>query len=696
MNMDKVFSKLRRYNRGNYVQLVFCIAFAVLLVTSFAATMYSKTVQTVLPLGGDSRKQVNLIFAVALIGCLMFSVYAASLFFKYKSRETGVFLALGASKRILAKAFYKELGKILLACSLVGIIVGNITSFLIWQLFRLLVIDTSQMAYRFSPIGTVIGLVFSLVVGLFVLGLAYLFMKRSNLMDILNEQRKNEPIQEVTKTYGLLGLVMVVAGLLLGYVVPMISANLLKFNLPAIWGVTYLLSVVGIYRILTYLISHHERGRRPQSYYKKIIPFSMMKFQGKQTVRNMCVMALLVLASLMALFYVPMNSVSFWSIDDNPVDFTLPFPDSIDLMNQADIESLAAEHGVAVTDYEEVVFAKLIGSGVERDWTDDGEFIEDYQEKNRYSEFISASDYQQATGEELKVPQGKYYILSDGPEGFWYKFDDLDKVTNPVTDESLDLAFAGDKQGSALHRFGIDRYVLNDADFAQIVGEGMPAEHRLKQLMFNVEENEAAQAFAQELFQLFVDRSPAEMARINPFDEYQFEQAKAANEPYGNDIPIELNVDNPDLRDNWKYYPNIKIIMKQNFLRDMAVYFLLFVYVAIICLAAVGIIGYTRSITIGINNKQLFDDLTKLGANKRYIRKTINSQLTKIFVFPMVIGGIVVMLYTLLIFWGNDRVLTPEEWKSYVIDAGLVVVVSLYIYIVYRASLKKLLKIVYQ
>lgn len=85
-----------------------------------------------------------------------------------------------------------------------------------------------------------------------------------------------------------------------------------------------------------------------------------------------------------------------------------------------------------------------------------------------------------------------------------------------------------------------------------------------------------------------------------------------------------------------------------------------------------------------------------LGANKRYIRKTINSQLTKIFVFPMVIGGIVVMLYTMLIFWGNDQVLTPEEWKSYVIDTGLVVVVSLYIYIVYRASLKKLLKIVYQ
>lgn len=696
MNMNKVFNKLRRYNRGNYVQLVFCLAFAVFLITSFAATLYSQTVQTVLPIGGDSRKQITMIFAIALIGCLLFAIYAAGLFFRYKSRETGVFLALGASKRMLAKTFYKELGKILIVCSLAGIVFGNIVSFLVWQAFRLLVIDTSQMTYQFSPIGSLIGLLFSLVVSVCVLSLAYLFMKRSNLMDILNDQRKNEPIQEVTKSYGLLGLIMTVVGLLLGYGVPLITANVFNFSLPALWSLTYLLSIVGIYRIVTYLISHHERGRNPQKYYKKIISFSMMKFQGKQTVRNMCVMALLVLASLFALFYVPMTSTSFWAIDENPIDFTLPFPASVEPINKTDIDGLAAKHGVTVTNYQEVLFSRLIASGVERDWTDSGELIEDYQEKSNYSEFISASDYQKASGTVLHVPQGKYYILADGAENFWTKFDDLDKVTNPVTNQAFDLAFAGAKQDSSFYRYGVNRYVLNDADYEQIVAGGLPAEYQLKQLMFNVEESEAAEAFAQEVFKTFIEKSPAEMARINAYDAYQSEKAKEEKKAYDYDFAIELSADNPELRDNWKYYPTIKTIMKQTFLRDMAVYFLLFIYVAIICLAAVGIIGYTRSITIGINNKQLFDDLTKLGANKRYVRKTINSQLMKIFAFPMVIGAIVMLLYTLLIFWGNDRILTSGELKSYGIDVGLVGVVGIYIYAIYRISLRKLLKIVYQ
>ncbi|MGM0213831.1 FtsX-like permease family protein [Enterococcus sp. AZ109] len=692
MNMDKVFNKLRRYNRSNYVQLVFCLGFAVLLITSYAATLFSPTVQKVLPPGGDSRKQIYMIFAIALIGCLMFAIYATGLFFKYKSRETGVFLALGASKRVLAKTFYKELAKIWAACSFCGIILGNITSFVVWQLFRLLVIDTEQMAYQFALTGSIIGVLFALALGLCILVMACVFMKRSNLMDILNDQRKNEPIQEVTKFYGLTGLVMTVVGLLLGYVVPSITANNFNMQMPAIWSATYLISIVGIYRLVTYLISHHERGRRPQKYYKNIIPFSMMKSQGKQTVRNMCVMALLVLASLFALFYVPMNSTMFWDIDDSPVDFSIPYPASINQVDQADIQRLADEHDVEVTNYTEVNFPQLLISGIERDWTDDGELIEDYHEKFKYGEFISATEYEKITGEKLTVPQGGYYTVVNGPEGFWSKFDDMDQVTNPVTDETFKLSFAGSQLNRQLYFAGAPRYVLNDTDFAQIAAD-LPVEHQLKQVMFNVTESDAKQAFAQAVFSEFIAKAPAEMARVTGYDDYQAEQAQLTNESHDGDMPIELYPDNPDLMSYWKYYPTIKTIVKQNFLRDQAVFFLLFIYVATICLAAVGIIAYTRSITIAINNRQLFDDLTKLGANNQYIRRTINSQLTKIFVYPTVIGAVAMLLFTVLIFWGNDRTIVGSERIAFGIDVLITGVVCIYIFLIYRYSYKRMRKL---
>ena len=54
-----------------------------------------------------TTKQVMMVFCIAILGCLVFTVYAAMLFFRYKSRETGVFLALGAGKRSLAGQLFR-------------------------------------------------------------------------------------------------------------------------------------------------------------------------------------------------------------------------------------------------------------------------------------------------------------------------------------------------------------------------------------------------------------------------------------------------------------------------------------------------------------------------------------------------------------------------------------------------------------
>ena len=42
------------------------------------------------------------------------------------------------------------------------------------------------------------------------------YMRRTNLMDILNEEKKNEPLQLVKKGYGIAGGIFLVVGLLFG------------------------------------------------------------------------------------------------------------------------------------------------------------------------------------------------------------------------------------------------------------------------------------------------------------------------------------------------------------------------------------------------------------------------------------------------------------------------------------------------
>ena len=121
-HFSEVCRVLRRKNKSRYALLAGCSFFSVLLMTAYSCMMRSPTILSVLPEGGDSRKQVMMIFVLAVVGCAVFTAYAAGLFFRQKSRETGLFLALGAARRQL----WTEMGKELAVLSLVSCTAGQL------------------------------------------------------------------------------------------------------------------------------------------------------------------------------------------------------------------------------------------------------------------------------------------------------------------------------------------------------------------------------------------------------------------------------------------------------------------------------------------------------------------------------------------------------------------------------------------
>ena len=71
-------------------------------------------------------------------------------------------------------------------------------------------------------------------------------MRRSNIMDILNEQRKQEPLKKIVSGRTLIsGLVLLVGGVLLGFVMPVVVANMTKHYLGAV-SYTHLVNSVKI------------------------------------------------------------------------------------------------------------------------------------------------------------------------------------------------------------------------------------------------------------------------------------------------------------------------------------------------------------------------------------------------------------------------------------------------------------------
>ena len=79
-NLKNLEQKLQRADRKQAALYLFCNFISLMLITAYSGMMFSPTVQTILPDGGDSRKQMYAIFVLALFGCVVFTVYAASLF----------------------------------------------------------------------------------------------------------------------------------------------------------------------------------------------------------------------------------------------------------------------------------------------------------------------------------------------------------------------------------------------------------------------------------------------------------------------------------------------------------------------------------------------------------------------------------------------------------------------------------------
>ena len=100
MTISKVYSKLRKRRQRQYLPLSFCTFLSVLLITAFALMYFGPTVQNFLSEGGDTRKMASLLLATNRFGLFrVFTLYASGLFFRYKSREYGILMALGMPKK---------------------------------------------------------------------------------------------------------------------------------------------------------------------------------------------------------------------------------------------------------------------------------------------------------------------------------------------------------------------------------------------------------------------------------------------------------------------------------------------------------------------------------------------------------------------------------------------------------------------
>lgn len=106
-------------------------------------------------------------------------------------------------------------------------------SYLIWKGFEALIITSAGMKYRIGMAGLAVGIVFALFLILCIFLLGMRFIRRVNIIDILNEQRKTEMVREVKPWTGKVGIALILIGLVLAMAVPAVCMRVFLFVMPS-------------------------------------------------------------------------------------------------------------------------------------------------------------------------------------------------------------------------------------------------------------------------------------------------------------------------------------------------------------------------------------------------------------------------------------------------------------------------------
>lgn len=689
-NMTDVFHALRRYNKKNYRLYVMCTFLSTMLITAFGMMMYAPTVRSVLPEGGDSRKQVMAIFVLAAVGCLVFVIYGGSLFYRMKSKELGTLQALGTPRSILANQLLKEMSALCLMAGMAGSAAGVGVACIIWQIFRLCIVDSRQMKLVLDYRALLISLVFLFCVLLSAFIQGVVFLKRTNIMEVINESRRSEPIREVPSWYGIGGIAMVFVGAFLGFGHSNFFISVFQWYPPAIFNLLYLPVFIGLYMLLLFVVVRGGSKRHP---YKGIVSRNMMKFQGRQTVNNMLVLTVLLAGASFGIFYIPMiGSGLYMNVASWEYDYQFHYRQDQDILNKIDMEELAKEHGVTIKDYSDVPVLNLAIDGQYYIDDDNNRFHYEYRELLAEADFISESGYERITGQEISIEKGCFGVVANEDTSPWIISRDVGKITNVITGESLKVQFQEDLDYNILAG---KYYVLNDGDF-ETLSEGLSDEWRETLVSFQAEEDNYG--FANALFDEIVDHTADECVIVEFYDRVvKINDEKEERIYWGDtDVMTKISVDDRDSSDfrlYWRYMPRFRELEMNDFVRSLAVFLMIFLFIAVICMAAGILIAYTRCLTIAINNKQVFDDLARLGAGPKYLFEAVKQQLGKIYLVPSAVGFTLMYLLYLMIMYANDGGFSQTELLGVSLCLVAVFLLAAIVYAGYRFTRKKVLGI---
>lgn len=625
----------------------------------------SDTIQMIMTIG----VWVGAIFSV------IFIFYANSFLMKRRKKEFGLYGILGLEKRHVARIMVYETGLAALCAVGGGIIIGTVfskLSFLILLKVMHVTKDSTLIIRLSSVVKTVI-----LFLCIFLLAAVFnlLQIRMSHPIDLMSSKSKGEKEPKGSVVLAILGVIFLGIGYYLALTVrrDMLDLPVMFEAVLAVMAGTYCLFISLSIKILRLLKRNKKLYYKPDNF----ISVSGLIYRMRQNavgLASICIICTMIIITL---------SVT--------VSFQVGGTDSVKKMVGVDL----AVENIPTKEYENLLLNGLKELAPKYDITiercdvfpdkkfngfyKDGQITSAYggmnaEEETVYPPFynlnlMSAKDYKRITGEEIN-PEKNHGVLVMAKENFWQE-DNRAELAGEQT-----LKFYGGKAdgGSGGAEEYIDETVIIDGVIynSPLINDKYVTSSSVYMIVSDED-------MVGKLDNCYVGRDYT-VAII------EFEGSETDREAFVKELKAPL--------DATGYAASFRSLeeYKENFFIGYGGLVFMGVMLSILFLLAMVLIIYYKQLSEGMEDRERYQIMLKVGIEEKDIKKTISKQVRTIFFVPLIVS----VIHTAAAFKLTSNLISSVMYRNYPLFAGCTVIVVLFAAAVYGAVYGITAKIYYK
>lgn len=650
-------TNLKKNHRG-YLPFLISMLFLVAINTMTQVIVNNEGMRA-LPGGDSASSMFGLGHIVIMIFTVIFSFYTNSFLLKQRKKELGLYNILGLGKRELYQLMIWESFLSFFIVLITGLITGVVLSKLAFLVLRRLISVGNEFVFQLLPES--LGFVFLLFLGIFFLLLLINCwqIKKTNPISLLHGSKKGEQEPKARWIIAILGLVFLGSGYGIAVTIDSPISALMLFFVAIILVIlgTYCLFMAGSIALLK-LLKRNERF-----YYKTnhFISISSMMHRMKQNaagLASICILSTMVLVTVAttgSLFF-GQKDVENTRYPRDVMISTVQQPEKV----KAAIEAVSAEKQAPITKQVYLTSTKSIMFQPKN-----GNYqltpLEDFYNSKSATialiSFMTAQEYAKHTDETVNLKDDEIYFYP---------------VSGDVDGNQLKLEDQKFKIKKRINKFpGINQQIELTDSFVVILANQSVLEQCLS------------------------DWFPKKAVAAENYPEYNFMfNTDLKGEKNQLDFAQTLrNQLNQQLGDS-----QVRIVDKYTFVSENKIFtggfFFLGIIFGVTFILATALIIYYKQISEGIDDRERFEILQKVGMSHREVKKVIRSQVMMVFSFPLVVAVIHLgfafpLIKKLLVLFGL------VNWKLFLLVCVIVTVIFAILYfVVYRLTARSYYQLV--